>query len=638
MPKITLPDGAVKEFADPISVHELAKSISNSLAKVAVAANVDGDLKDTSFVLEQDCAVAIITAKDKAALEIVRHSCAHLLAHATQRLFPGTQVTIGPVVDDGFYYDFASEHRFTPDDLLKIEKEMHKIAAQNIKIERQVISRCDAIEKFTAMGEEYKVEIIKDIPDDQDLTLYKQDDFTDLCRGPHLPHTGILKAFKLTKIAGAYWRGDSNNPMLQRIYGTAWLTKEDLAAYVKRIEEAEQRDHRLLAKKMDLFHLQEEAPGSIFWHSEGWVLYQQLLQHVRGLQDDLGFKEVNTPVLVDYKLWEESGHAEKFSDDMFTLEAESRRYAIKPMNCPCHVQIFKQGLKSYRDLPIRYSEFGSCHRNEPSGTLHGLMRLRGFVQDDGHIFCTEAQIASEASKFIESMYGLYKDLGFEDVEVKLSTRPEKRVGSDEAWDHAESIMEQVLKNQGISYEISEGEGAFYGPKYEFSLRDCLGRVWQCGTFQLDFFLPKRLGATYVAEDSSKQHPVMLHRAALGSLERFIGILLEHYAGELPLWLAPTQVVVAPISSRHDDYATEIANKLKNIGFRAQIDLRNEKIGFKIRQHSIARVPYLVVVGDQELADGTITIRPRNDKQQTGLNLDDWIVKIKQVVDDKSFGK
>ena len=620
MPKITLPDGNIKDFSAPVSALAVAKSISNSLAKIAVATKINNELRDLSTVIDQDCSLAILTNKDKEALEIVRHSCAHLLAHATQRLFPGTQVTIGPVVDDGFYYDFASEHRFTPEDLQKIEQEMHKIAAQNLKIEREEISRAEAIAKFAAMGEEYKVEIIKSIPDDQVLTTYKQDDFVDLCRGPHLPHTGFLKSFKLTKIAGAYWRGDANNPMLQRIYGTAWLSKEDLAAYVKRIEEAEQRDHRLLAKKMALFHLQEEAPGSIFWHPQGWILYQQLRQHVRGLQDELEFQEVNTPILVDYKLWEESGHAEKFSDDMFVLEAESRRYAIKPMNCPCHVQIFKQGLKSYRDLPIRYSEFGSCHRNEPSGTLHGLMRLRGFVQDDGHIFCTEGQIASEASDFIKSLYRLYKDLGFEDIEVKLSTRPEKRVGSDAAWDHAENIMEKVLQDQGIAYEISEGEGAFYGPKYEFSLRDCLGRVWQCGTFQLDFFLPQRLDATYIAEDSSKQHPVMLHRAALGSIERFIGILLEHYAGELPLWLAPTQAVVAPISSRHDEYASTIANKLKNFGIRAQIDLRNEKIGFKIRQHSIARVPYLVVVGDQELSDETITIRPRNGKQQAGVEI------------------
>lgn len=634
MPNITLPDGKVLSFDQAVTAQAVAESIGAGLARAAVAAECDGVLIDLSTTISQDATLRFITKRDPEALDVMRHSCAHLLAQAVQKLYPGMQVTIGPVIDNGFYYDFHGEHRFTPEDLPKIEAEMKRLVKAKLPIERLVLSREQAIEMFAEMGEKFKVEIIQDLPENETLSIYKQGDFSDLCRGPHLPNTMAMGAFKLTKIAGAYWRGDSSQPMLQRLYGTAWQTQADLTAYLDRLAEAERRDHRVLAKKMDLFHIQEEAPGSIFWHPHGWSLYNRLRDYMREQQAAQGFKEINTPMIVDLKLWQQSGHAEKFSDDMFTLDANDRTYAIKPMNCPCHVQVFNQGLKSYRDLPIKFSEFGCCHRNEPSGTLHGLMRLRGFVQDDGHIFCRPDQIDSEAELFITSLFQIYKDLGFTDVQVKLSTRPEKRVGSDEAWDLAEKTMAAVLDKLAISYEVLPGEGAFYGPKYEFSLCDCLGRVWQCGTFQLDFFLPKRLGASYVTESGAKETPVMLHRAVLGSLERFIGIMLEHYAGDLPLWLSPQPVMVLTLTDRQHDYARSVAEALNKKGISSGLDLRNEKIGFKIRQHTIARVSYLLVLGDQEVQTQTITVRTRGGEQTKGVALDDFIHEISQKIKQK----
>lgn len=608
MPVITLPDGSKREFSNAVSVMDVAADIGSGLAKATLAGKVNGALVDASYVMEQDVELSIVTARDEEGVDTIRHSAAHLLAQAVKELFPSAQVTIGPVINNGFYYDFAYERPFTPEDIKCIEKKMTELVKANLTITRSELPRDDAVAFFREKGEEYKAQIIESIPEDQVLSLYTQGEFTDLCRGPHVPSTSKLKAFKLTKIAGAYWRGDSDNEMLQRIYGTAWEDKKALKAYLHRIEEAEKRDHRKLAKTQNLFHLQEEAPGMVFWHDAGLTVYRMIEEYIREKLQANDYIEVRTPQLVDKSLWEKSGHWEKFRADMFTTESENREYAVKPMNCPCHVQIFNQGLKSYRDLPLRMAEFGSCHRNEPSGTLHGLMRLRNFVQDDAHIFCTEDQIQSEVSAFIDMLYAVYADFGFNDIIIKLSTRPEKRVGSDADWDKAEKALEEALNAKNIDWELQPGEGAFYGPKIEFSLKDCLERVWQCGTIQVDFSMPGRLGAHYVAEDSSRQTPVMLHRAILGSLERFIGILIEEFAGKFPVWLAPTQVVLMSITDNQHEYIQSVAKKLKKQGFRVKIDLRNEKIGFKIRDYTLKRVPYLIVVGDKEVESNELAVR------------------------------
>jgi threonyl-tRNA synthetase len=622
MPVVTLPDGSQRSFDQPVSVFDVAADIGPGLAKAALAGKVNGRLVDTSFAIDEDVELAIVTSKDEDAVELIRHDAAHVMAQAVQELYPGTQVTIGPAIENGFYYDFAREEPFTPDDLKKIEKRMSEIVKRNLPIEREVWTRDQAIKTFGELGESYKVEIIEDIiPEGEELSVYRQGEWFDVCRGPHLPSTSKLpKAFKLMSVAGAYWRGDSNNPMLQRIYGTAWRNKDELKAYLNRLEEAEKRDHRKLGKAMNLFHSQEEAPGMVFWHDKGWRVYLQIQDYIRDKLRDHGYQEVHTPTVIDRSLWEKSGHWEKFQDDMFITESEKRTFAIKPMNCPAHIQIYNQGLKSYRDLPLRLAEFGSCHRNEPSGTLHGLMRVRGFVQDDAHIFCSEDQIIDEVSSFIDLLFEVYRDFGFEDVIIKFSTRPEKRVGDDAVWDRAEKSLEDALNHKQLEWELQPGEGAFYGPKIEFSLKDCLDRVWQLGTIQLDFSMPDRLNATYVAEDGSKQVPVMLHRAILGSLERFIGILIEHYAGALPTWLAPEQAVVLNITDKHAEYARKVEESLKNQGVRVKSDLRNEKIGFKIREHTIQRVPYLLVVGDREAETDTVAVRTRSGKDLGSLSL------------------
>jgi threonyl-tRNA synthetase len=610
MPVITLPDGTQLSFDHPVSVHEVAAAIGPGLAKAALAGKVDGRLVDTSYVVRQNAPLAIITPRDEEGLEIIRHSSAHLLAHAVKQLFPGAQVTIGPVVDNGFYYDFAFERPFVPEDLEAIEQRMEALARKDIPVERREMPREEAVAMFRQMGEEYKARIIADIPEAETISLYRQDDFVDLCRGPHVPSTGKLKAFKLTKVAGAYWRGDSNNEMLQRIYGTAWADKKTLKEYLHRLEEAEKRDHRRIAKSLDLFHLQEEAPGMVFWHDNGWRVYTVIQNYIRQLLRENGYQEVHTPQIVDRSLWERSGHWDKFHDEIFTTHSENRDYALKPMNCPCHIQIYNQGLKSHRELPLRLSEFGSCHRNEISGALHGLMRVRNFVQDDAHIFCSEEQIQSEVSSFIDLLFRVYADFGFDKIEIALSTRPDQRVGSDAIWDKAEAALRLALDNKALPWKLQLGEGAFYGPKIDFSLRDCLDRVWQCGTIQVDFSMPGRLGATYVAENGGREVPVMLHRAILGSLERFIGILIEHYAGALPVWLAPTQAVVLTITDHQMDYAVRLEKFLAQQGFRVKADLRNEKIGYKIREHTLQRVPYLLVVGDREVASETVAVRTR----------------------------
>ncbi len=621
MPVITLPDGSKREYPHPLTVAEVAADIGAGLAKAALAGRIDGKLVDTSALIDHDAEVAIITDRDPEGLEIIRHSTAHLLAQAVKELFPEAQVTIGPVIEDGFYYDFAYENGFSEEDLARIEKKMAELAKQDFPITRTVMDRDEAIRFFKEMGEEYKAEIIASIPEGEEIGLYKQGDFIDLCRGPHVPSTGKLRAFKLMKLAGAYWRGDSSNEMLQRIYGTAWQDKKHLKAYLHRLEEAEKRDHRKLGRRLDLFHTQEEAPGMVFWHDRGWTIYKTIEQYIRERLREHDYQEVNTPNLVDRVLWEKSGHWAKFRDDMFTTHSENREYAVKPMNCPCHVQIFNQGLRSYRDLPLRMAEFGSCHRNEPSGTLHGLMRVRAFTQDDAHIFCSEDQIQPEVAAFIELLYQVYADFGFDDVLVKLSTRPEQRVGSDEVWDKAEAALQQALDARGLDWELQPGEGAFYGPKIEFSLRDCLGRVWQCGTIQVDFSMPGRLGAEYVAEDGARHTPVMLHRAILGSMERFLGILIEHYAGNFPAWLAPVQAVLLNITDHQAEYAENAAKALKNHGFRVITDLRNEKIGFKIREHTLQKVPYLLVVGDKELENGTVAVRTRSGEDLGAMSLE-----------------
>ena len=622
MPVVTLPDGSQRSFEQSVSVYDVAADIGPGLAKAALAGKVNGEMVDTSFAIDEDVELAIVTSKDDDAVELIRHDAAHVMAQAVQELYPGTQVTIGPAIENGFYYDFARAEPFTPDDLNKIEKRMTEIIKRNLPIEREVWTREQAIKTFGDLGESYKVEIIEDIiPEGEELSIYRQGEWFDVCRGPHLPSTSKLpKAFKLMSVAGAYWRGDSNNPMLQRIYGTAWRNKDEHKAYLHRLEEAEKRDHRKLGKAMNLFHSQEEAPGMVFWHDKGWRVYLQIQDYIRDKLRDHGYQEVHTPTVIDRSLWEKSGHWEKFQDDMFITESEKRTFAIKPMNCPAHIQIYNQGLKSYRDLPLRLAEFGSCHRNEPSGTLHGLMRVRGFVQDDAHIFCSEDQIIDEVSSFIDLLFEVYHDFGFDDVIIKFSTRPEKRVGDDAVWDRAEKALEEALNHKQLEWELQPGEGAFYGPKIEFSLKDCLDRVWQLGTIQLDFSMPDRLGATYVAEDGSKQVPVMLHRAILGSLERFIGILIEHYAGALPTWLAPEQAVVLNITDKHAEYARKVEETLKNQGVRVKSDLRNEKIGFKIREHTIQRVPYLLVVGDREAETDTVAVRTRSGKDLGSMSL------------------
>ncbi len=611
MPTISLPDGSRREYSKPVTVAEVATDIGAGLARAALAGKVDGVLVDTSTSLESDVSLTIITDRDPEGLDIIRHSAAHLLAQAVKTLFPDAQVTIGPVIEDGFYYDFAYERSFTDDDLAAIEGKMRELAKKGDPVSRQVMQRDDAVKFFRDMGEKYKAQIIEDIPEQEEISLYKQGEFIDLCRGPHVPTTAKLKAFKLMKVAGAYWRGDSSNEMLQRIYGTAWPNKEALANYLHRLEEAEKRDHRKIGRRLDLFHTQEEAPGMVFWHDRGWLIYQQVIAYVREQLRANNYQEVHTPQMLDRSLWERSGHWEKFSELMFTTESETREYAIKPMNCPGAVQIFNQGLKSYRDLPLRMAEFGSCHRNEPSGTLHGIMRVRNFVQDDAHIFCTEEQIQEEASALIDLVFKIYADFGFKDVIVEFSTRPEQRVGSDEQWDKAEQALELALNHKGLDWRLYPGEGAFYGPKADFSLKDSLERVWQCGTIQVDFSMPGRLGAQYVAKDGSRRVPVMLHRAILGSVERFIGILIEEHAGSLPVWLAPVQVALLNITDKQLDYTQDIGNRLKQRGFRVVTDLRNEKIGFKIREHTLQRVPYLLVIGNREAQDGTVAVRTRS---------------------------
>jgi threonyl-tRNA synthetase len=627
MPVITLPDGSRREYDRPISLMEVAESIGAGLAKAALAGRVNGELVDLTRIIDADASVAIVTGRDAEGIEVIRHSTAHLLAQAVKSLFPAAQVTIGPVVDNGFYYDFSYERPFTPEDLTAIEKKMEELAAKVMPVRREVMPRDVAADFFLKQGEKYKAEIIRDIPEGQDISVYAQGDFTDLCRGPHVPDTGRLRAFKLMKIAGAYWRGDSRNEMLQRIYGTAWADKKDLKEYLTRLEEAERRDHRKIGKTLDLFHMQEEAPGMVFWHPKGWVLWQIVEQYMRSIFRDNRYEEIRTPLVVSRTLWEKSGHWDKFQADMFTTASEQRDYAIKPMNCPCHVQVYNQGLKSYRDLPLRLAEFGACHRNELSGVLHGLMRVRGFTQDDAHIFCTEEQIQSEVSRFIDLLHQVYADFGFKKVLVKLSTRPANRVGSDEVWDKAEAALEQALNSKGLEWQLQPGEGAFYGPKIEFSLADCLDRVWQCGTIQVDFSMPERLGAVYVAEDGAKHTPVMLHRAILGSLERFIGILIEHYAGYFPLWLAPVQLVVLNITDSQSAYANEVVAALQARGLRAEADLRNEKIGFKIREHSMQRVPYLAIIGDKELEFRTVSLRTQKGEDLGLFNLPDLIQKL-----------
>jgi threonyl-tRNA synthetase len=621
MPNITLPDGSVRSFEQPVTIAQVAASIGAGLAKAALAGKVDGRLVDTSFLIERDVALAIVTDKDADGLEVIRHSTAHLLAYAVKELFPEAQVTIGPVIENGFYYDFAYKRPFTPEDLEKIEARMVELAKRDVPVERRVLPRDEAVAYFKFIGEHYKAEIIASIPQAEDVSLYKEGDFTDLCRGPHVPSTGKLKVFKLMKVAGAYWRGDSKNEMLQRIYGTAWARKEDQDAYLHMLEEAEKRDHRRLGKQLDLFHLQEEAPGMVFWHPNGWTLWQQIEQYMRRILTEAGYQEVKTPLVMDRQLWERSGHWDNYRDNMFTTESEKRDYAIKPMNCPGHVQIYNHGLHSYRDLPLRLAEFGSCHRNEPSGALHGLMRVRGFVQDDAHIFCTEDQIVSEVTAFNELLSRVYRDFGFTDVAVKLSLRPEKRAGDDGVWDKAEAGLRQALAASGHQWEELPGEGAFYGPKIEYHVKDALGRSWQCGTMQLDFVLPERLDAEYVAEDNSRRRPVMLHRAILGSLERFIGILIENHAGALPLWLSPVQAVVLNISEAQADYVTEVVKTLRSRGFRVEADLRNEKITYKIREHSVRKLPYLLVVGDKEKAANVVAVRARGNQDLGQMSLD-----------------
>lgn len=631
---ITLPNGDIKHFDAPTTVMDIAQSIGAGLAKACVAGKVNGKLVDACDPITADATVQIITPKDDEGVEIIRHSCAHLLGHAVKQLFPEVKMVIGPVIDEGFYYDIYSEKPFTLDDMAKIENRMNDLINQDYDVIKKMTPKDEVIEVFKNRGEDYKLRLIDDMPNETQMGLYYHQEYIDMCRGPHVPNTRFLKAFKLTKISGAYWRGDAKNEQLQRIYGTAWADKKQLQAYIKRIEEAEKRDHRKIGKALNLFHLQEEAPGMVFWHPNGWTIYQVLEQYMRKVQKDNGYLEIKTPQVVDRALWEKSGHWENYGDLMFTTHSEKRDYAVKPMNCPCHVQVFNQGLKSYRDLPLRLAEFGSCHRNEPSGSLHGIMRVRGFVQDDAHIFCTNEQISTEAQDFIKLTLQVYKDFGFDEVQMKLSTRPEKRVGADELWDLAEKDLADALDKAGLDWQLQAGEGAFYGPKIEFSLKDCLGRVWQCGTLQLDFNLPERLDAEFINEHGERAKPVMLHRAILGSFERFLGILIEHYAGFFPAWLAPQQVVVMNITDKQADSVTDVTNTLKSKGYRAMSDLRNEKIGFKIREQTLQRVPFMLVLGDKEVESNTVNVRTREGENLGSMSLDDFIKVLNGAIEKK----
>jgi len=628
---VRLPDGSERTYDESITIMDVASSIGAGLARAAIAGKINGKLVDVSSPINGNCELSIITERDPEGIEIIRHSCAHLLAHAVKELFPEAQVTIGPVIDDGFYYDFSYKRPFTPDDLAAIEKRMSEISRRDLRIERKIMDRTEAINFFKQQGEHYKAQIIESIPGDEQLSLYSQGNFTDLCRGPHVPATSKIKVFKLMKVAGAYWRGDSNNEMLQRIYGTAWTNKDDQKDYLHRLEEAEKRDHRKIGKLLDLFHTQDEAPGMVFWHPKGWILWQQIEQYMRNILNQNGYQEIRTPQILDKELWVKSGHWENFRENMFTTNSDERDFAIKPMNCPGHVQIFNQGLRSYRELPVRLAEFGSCHRNEASGALHGIMRVRAFTQDDAHIFCTEDQIQEEVVRFIDLLKIVYADFGFVDIMVKLSTRPLKRVGSDGQWDKSEAALEAALAEAKLNWELQPGEGAFYGPKIEFSLKDCIGRVWQCGTLQLDFSMPDRLGAEYVAEDNSRRIPVMLHRAILGSLERFIGILIENYAGALPLWLSPEQVVVLNISRSQVDYAEKVAEHLKQHGIRASLDLRNEKITYKIREHSLQKLPYQIIVGDEEVQANLISVRNRGGENLGQMTVNSLLEQLKKEI-------
>ena len=627
MPLITLPDGSQRTYAQPVTVAEVASSIGAGLARAALAGKVDTQLVDTSFCIEHDCTLDIITEKTADGLTVIRHSMAHLLAYAVKELFPDAQVTIGPVIENGFYYDFAYQRPFTPEDLVAIEKRMAELAKRDLAITREVWKRDDATAFFKSIGEHYKAELIAAIPEGQDVSLYREGDFVDLCRGPHVPSTGKLKVFKLMKVAGAYWRGDHRNEQLQRIYGTAWAKKEEQEAYLSMLEEAEKRDHRRLGRHLELFHIQDEAPGMVFWHPKGWTLWQQVEQYMRRVYQENGYKEVKCPQILDRSLWEKSGHWDNFKEGMFTTESEKREFAIKPMNCPGHIQVFNQGLRSYRDLPLRYGEFGSCHRNEPSGALHGIMRVRGFTQDDGHIFCTENQIQSEVTAFNALVRKVYADFGFQDITIKLALRPEKRVGSDEVWDKAEIALREALKASGLKWDELPGEGAFYGPKIEFHIKDAIGRSWQCGTVQVDFSMPQRLGAEYVGEDNARHTPVMLHRAILGSLERFIGILIENWSGALPLWLSPVQAVVLNISENQSEYAQKLAKTLCEVGLRVEADLRNEKITYKIREHSLNKLPYQLIVGDKEMAAGRVAVRTRGGQDLGQMTLEELTLRL-----------
>lgn len=634
MVSITLPDGSIKQFDGNTTVMQVAQSIGAGLAKATVAGRVNGRLVDASDPITTDATVEIITPKDDAGVEIIRHSTAHLLGHAVKQLYPDVKMVIGPVIDDGFYYDIYSERPFTPDDMAKIEARMMELINQDYDVIKKMTPRDEVIKTFLERGETYKLRLVEDMPDETHMGLYHHQEYIDMCRGPHVPNTRFLKAFKLTKMSGAYWRGDAKNEQLQRIYGTAWADKKQLKAYLQRLEEAEKRDHRKIGKALNLFHMQEQAPGMVFWHPNGWTIWQVLEQYMRKVQKDNGYLEIKTPQIVDRSLWEKSGHWDNYGEMMFTTASEKRDYAIKPMNCPCHVQVFNQGLKSYRDLPLRLAEFGSCHRNEPSGSLHGIMRVRGFTQDDAHIFCTNAQIRSEALNFIKLTLDVYKDFGFDHIQMKLSTRPEKRVGADELWDLAEQALADALDNAGLDWELQAGEGAFYGPKIEFSLQDCIGRVWQCGTLQLDFNLPERLDAEFVGESGERERPVMLHRAILGSFERFIGILIEHYAGLFPAWLAPQQVVVMNITDKQADSVGDVVSKLNAKGYRAISDLRNEKIGFKIRERTLERIPFMLILGDKEVESGTVNVRTRTGDNLGSMNLDDFIKILDGAIEKK----
>ncbi|MDE0925807.1 MAG: threonine--tRNA ligase [Methylophilaceae bacterium] len=634
MPNIRLPDGSERKFDAPVTVADVAMGIGAGLAKAALAGKVNGKVVDTSYLIKSDSDLAIITDKSDEGLEIIRHSTAHLLAYAVKELFPDAQVTIGPVIENGFYYDFSYKRAFTLEDLTKIEQKMKQLAKKDEQVTRQVMPRDEAIAYFESINEKYKAELIGSIPAGEDVSLYTEGSFTDLCRGPHVPSTGKIKAFKLMKVAGAYWRGDSNNEMLQRIYGTAWVNKDDLKAYLFQLEEAEKRDHRKLGKFLDFFHMQEDAPGMVFWHPKGWALWQQIEQYMRQMFIDYNYEEVRTPAVLDKALWEKSGHWQNYQDNMFVTASENRDYAVKPMNCPGHVQIYNSHLHSYRDLPLRLAEFGSCHRNEPSGALHGLMRVRGFTQDDAHIFCTEAQVESEVADFIKMLYKAYDDFGFKEVLVKLSTRPEKRIGSDEEWEKAETSLANALKVNDLDFEYLPGEGAFYGPKIEFTLKDSLGRLWQCGTVQLDANLPERLGAEYVDEDNSRKRPVILHRAIVGSMERFMGILIENYAGAMPTWLSPVQAMVLNISDGQADYVAQVVEKLKKSGIRCNFDLRNEKITYKIREHSLQKLPYLLVVGDKEVQAGCVAVRTRAGEDLGSMPIEAFIERIKSDIASK----